>query len=177
MKKLGVSALLCAGLLTVGFSAPARASTMTFDITLTQKSGTLITGSPLADFTVTSSPFTISVPTTGYQLDTPTVTFTIGANIYTSVLDVAFNGPTVTSIYGFSAMDNMDTLSSIGLTSFQLYGTGIGSTIGGTVSMQLAPAATPLPAALPLFAGGLGMVGFLARRKSRKLSLRRKLTV
>jgi hypothetical protein len=29
-------------------------------------------------------------------------------------------------------------------------------------------AATPLPAALPLFAGGLGMVGFLARRKKRK---------
>jgi hypothetical protein len=27
--------------------------------------------------------------------------------------------------------------------------------------------ATPLPAALPLFAGGLGMVGFLARRKKR----------
>lgn len=27
---------------------------------------------------------------------------------------------------------------------------------------------TPLPAALPLFAGGLGMVGFLSRRKKRK---------
>ena len=30
------------------------------------------------------------------------------------------------------------------------------------------PAATPLPAALPMFAGGLGMVGFLARRRKRK---------
>jgi hypothetical protein len=29
--------------------------------------------------------------------------------------------------------------------------------------------ATPLPAALPLFAGGLGMVGFLARRRKRKV--------
>jgi hypothetical protein len=29
-------------------------------------------------------------------------------------------------------------------------------------------ATTPLPAALPLFAGGLGMVGFLARRKKRR---------
>jgi hypothetical protein len=28
--------------------------------------------------------------------------------------------------------------------------------------------ATPLPAALPLFAGGLGMIGLLARRKKRK---------
>ena len=29
-------------------------------------------------------------------------------------------------------------------------------------------AATPLPAALPMFVGGLGMVGFLSRRKKRK---------
>ena len=29
-------------------------------------------------------------------------------------------------------------------------------------------AATPLPAALPLFAGGLGMIGLLARRRKRK---------
>jgi hypothetical protein len=36
------------------------------------------------------------------------------------------------------------------------------STFQGTFS------ATPLPAALPLFAGGLGMVGFLARRKKQK---------
>jgi hypothetical protein len=28
--------------------------------------------------------------------------------------------------------------------------------------------ATPLPAALPLFAGGLGVIGLLARRKKRK---------
>jgi hypothetical protein len=28
--------------------------------------------------------------------------------------------------------------------------------------------ATPLPAALPMFAGGLGLVGFMARRKKRK---------
>lgn len=31
-------------------------------------------------------------------------------------------------------------------------------------------AATPLPATLPLFAGGLGIVGFLSRRKKRKQS-------
>jgi hypothetical protein len=29
---------------------------------------------------------------------------------------------------------------------------------------------TPLPGALPLFAGGLGMVGFLSRRKKRKVA-------
>jgi hypothetical protein len=169
-----VSAFLYTGLVAAGLSAPAHASTMeTFDITLTQTYGTLITGSPLADFTVTSSPFTITVPTSGFLQDTPTVSFTIAGNTYTSVLDVQFNGPAITSIFGFSDKVGEDTLSSLGLTSFQLSSTNspvddIPSTIGGTVAFTLAPAATPLPAALPLFAGGLGMVAFLSRRNKRK---------
>ena len=35
-----------------------------------------------------------------------------------------------------------------------------------------AAAATPLPAALPLFAGGLGVIGLLARRKKRKRNVK-----
>jgi hypothetical protein len=35
-------------------------------------------------------------------------------------------------------------------------------------SLDEVPAATPLPAALPLFAGGLGMVGLLSRRRKQK---------
>jgi hypothetical protein len=171
MLKLGVGAFLCAGLVAAGFSAPAHASTMpTYDITLTQTYGTLITGSPLADFKVTSTPFMITVPTSGYLQDTPTVSFTIAGNTYTSVLDVQFNGPTITNIYGFSDKVGEDTLSSFSLTSFQLSSTNspnddIPSTIGGTVALALAPAATPLPATLPLFAGGLSFVGYLAKRR------------
>jgi hypothetical protein len=33
------------------------------------------------------------------------------------------------------------------------------------------PTATPLPAALPMFLGGLGMVGFLARRRKRQVAV------
>jgi hypothetical protein len=33
-----------------------------------------------------------------------------------------------------------------------------------------APSATPLPAAFPMFAGGLGLIGLLARRKKRKVA-------
>jgi hypothetical protein len=39
---------------------------------------------------------------------------------------------------------------------------------GGAVSGGVNIAATPLPGALPLFAGGLGVMGFLARRRKRK---------
>lgn len=43
----------------------------------------------------------------------------------------------------------------------------------GSVSEEIiaGTGATPLPAALPLFAGGLGMVGFFARKRKRKTAL------
>jgi hypothetical protein len=42
-----------------------------------------------------------------------------------------------------------------------------GDTSDLLIEADFAPTATPLPAALPMFAGGLGMVGFFARRKKR----------
>jgi len=100
----------------------------TFDITLAQNTGTVITGS---DFTVTSTQFTIPVPTSGYLQDITPVSFTIGGKTYSSDLTIQFNGPTITSIFNFSDTVGGDTLTSLGLTGFQLY--GIGSTIDGHV--------------------------------------------
>jgi len=37
-----------------------------------------------------------------------------------------------------------------------------------TGNREIGTAATPLPAALPLFAGGLGVIGLIARRRNRK---------
>jgi hypothetical protein len=57
--------------------------------------------------------------------------------------------------------------STVGSGSYVASDTGMHLTdeIRGTLT-----AATPLPGALPLFAGGLGLVGFLARRRNRKVS-------
>jgi hypothetical protein len=58
-------------------------------------------------------------------------------------------------------------LISNGTLSIDSSGSDYPST--GLAGLQLVPAltATPLPATLPLFAGGLGFVGYLARRRKR----------
>jgi len=168
--KFGVSALLCACLIAA-FSGAARASTLTYDITLTQTYGTLITGS---DFTVTSTSFSVPSPTTGYQQEsTGSFSFTIDGKVYTSSATIQFLalGPSLNGLYGFSATQGEDTLSIGSLSSFQLSSTNspvddIPSTIGGTVKVNEL-AATPLPATLPLFAGGLGAMGLLGWRRKR----------
>jgi hypothetical protein len=167
MSKFGVSALFCAGLIAIGFSESARASTLTYDITLTQTSGTLITGS---DFTVTST-FMVAAPTTDFESETISpFSIVINGKTYTSGASIQFIGtganPGINTFSGFSASSGGDSLSMGGGGSFNLSGTGISSSDVGTVTIALAT--TPLPAAFPLFAGGLGVVGFLARRKKQK---------
>jgi hypothetical protein len=54
------------------------------------------------------------------------------------------------------------------LTLFTGVGIPIPTFVGGSFGADLVPVPpTPLPAALPLFAGGLAFVGYLARRKKR----------
>jgi hypothetical protein len=52
----------------------------------------------------------------------------------------------------------------VGMAGYNLPGNYRGSSLSGGVEV----ASTPLPAALPLFASGLGLMGFLAKRRKRQ---------
>ena len=66
---------------------------------------------------------------------------------------------------GFEEFPPSGTLASIVVGNHFLTET---SSTQPTVTLESSLVVTPLPAALPMFAGGLGLVGFLARRKKRK---------
>lgn len=77
-----------------------------------------------------------------------------------SSFDMAFS---LVSGYTFGAADFSHTAT----LSFQTAdGVFLTSGLGGTFG-DVPVSATPIPAALPLFAGGLGVLGFVARRRKR----------
>jgi hypothetical protein len=55
-------------------------------------------------------------------------------------------------------------------TSLALLEAPLGSSLGPVLMDEPGPALTPAPATLPLFAGGLGLIGFLVLRRRRKAS-------
>jgi hypothetical protein len=58
--------------------------------------------------------------------------------------------------------------SATGESDSPFFAADVSSTTGKTGVIDFAVATTPLPAALPLFAGGLAVVGLLSRRRKRK---------
>ena len=83
------------------------------------------------------------------------VTMTVGA-------DAAMEG--IVNSNGLSASASIDPSFVLGANAPSGYSIVFSDGIGDT------PSATPLPATLPLFAGGLGMIGLLTRRKKQKHS-------
>ena len=85
------------------------------------------------------------------------VTMVVGAGA-----DIAFS--TSSNMTGLSASASIDPSFQLGPSAPSGYSIVFSDGIGDT------PSATPLPATLPLFAGGLGMIGLLTRRKKQKHS-------
>jgi hypothetical protein len=185
MKFPKAATLLISGFLTFAAAIlPADATTVTYDWTLTAPSassgGFVWTGS--GTLTVTSitgsvTNGTVTDPITG--LATPgtfdNLLFPIGTT---------FTGPPVVTSGSYISASDLDT-KGLGFTiaagTVDVFGayapnstdvtpgnnyeeTGPGGFGVGTFALT----ATPLPAALPLFAGGLGMVALLAGRRKRK---------
>ena len=86
--------------------------------------------------------------------------------------DVSFglsNGATASTTTTQSFFDGLEFIGFTSSTPFDTITLSVTGPNGwGVEDITTAVAATPLPAALPLFAGGLGMVGLLARRRKRK---------
>ena len=87
------------------------------------------------------------------------------------MLDLASYNPAFVTANGGSAASALATLLAgmdAGKAYFNIHTL---SFPGGEIRGFLAVAATPLPSALPLFAGGLGALGLLAWRRRRKAAL------
>jgi hypothetical protein len=66
----------------------------------------------------------------------------------------------------FVSVGQVDMLNTAGISFILPDGVFLTSALGGEFGVQAE--AVPLPAALPLFAGGLALIGFLARRRKQK---------
>ena len=94
----------------------------------------------------------------------------------TQKLDVSFGGSPLTVDTGDLGVWVTNSFSIVATSSMELLQFASEGTDGlpsyGNEITNVSLTATPLPAALPLFAGGLGIVGFIGgrRRKSKKLS-------
>jgi hypothetical protein len=118
--------------------------------------------------TVTSTNNPSFVAASGSQQATPDGTFTNG---------IAYNGSNGGGHGSPGPLDfSVTDASGITLSDFIANGDGFffaadvlgtgGNT--GTVGANVALSTTPLPAALPLFAGGLGLLGLFSRRRKQK---------
>jgi hypothetical protein len=169
MTRFSASALLCAGLIAVGFSAPARASTVTYAFSSNASatgSGDSSTFSGYFTYDTVSGDVTAPIGITVGGTDAGTYDSLISggnAGLYIAT-NVATGDQIDIYLAAFLNGTSPDNISTVywGTVSSPPTGSSPQST---TETGFVSP--TPLPAALPLFAGGLGMVGFLARRKKR----------
>jgi hypothetical protein len=152
-------------------TAPAGAyASVVYDLTLTATSDT--DGTPLSTYNGIGTITLSSAPSPTMQTDytSAAVTFSVDGESFsgtaTSVqfLDGNFRNATFSEQIGMSPM--RFTLDTTGGYTFY-YDNGF-EDASGTITSTLAPTATPIASALPLFASGLGAMGLLTRRRQRK---------
>jgi hypothetical protein len=152
-------------------AAPAAAyASVVYDLTLTATSDTDSTPLSTYDGTGTITLSSAPSPTGLSSLGSAAVTFLVDGESFSGTassvefLDGSFYNASFSEQIGSSPV--RFSLDTSGVYAF--YYDNEGQDASGTITSTLAPSATPLPAALPLFASALGATTLLARRRKRK---------
>jgi hypothetical protein len=162
------------------FCFSGAANAVTYDLTLTAITGPESgTGFFSLNNTPTTGPqtYTVGGPTnilTALSFTIDGNTFTLAdATIPSAPNAVFFNGGLISLDYLGSITNGSVTFALSSGSIFYTYIDFSDRTHNtfGYFGYALDMGATPLPAALPMFAGGLGLVGLLARRKKRKAAI------
>jgi hypothetical protein len=157
MSRLKCLAAACALFLSFG---AASASTVTFDV-----SGTgILAGSTWSVDTATAVVQNANIEFSGYNFNTDDSSFFQRFYVIDSTNTYGFYLPDFfrTSFIGFAGGTFTDGTIGHGLDASIIDASSL------TVTFTAETSATPLPAALPLFATGLGALGLLGWRRKRK---------
>jgi hypothetical protein len=92
--------------------------------------------------------------------------FHLGGTEFGNVYGLADDGTTMYAVAGTQVFSV--NLSNASLTLLFDYGGGVLGAANGTAFVNENTTSTPLPAALPLFATGIGAMGFVGWRRKRR---------
>jgi hypothetical protein len=181
MIKARLTAVLVAGLFATALSASANASVL-YDLTFDNNGSTSEgTGVLTLNFTTLSQTYNL-----GYQSITPyftsvTTTAIDGYGPFSitpsNLKDGDISSGPIGQLYTLTVEQDVPTCDSNGTCDilildlytggWQIHDQYDSTLVSGNLSFTgpTLAAATPLPATLPLFAGGLGFVGYLSRRR------------
>jgi hypothetical protein len=190
MRKYRVGALAFACLVGLGISAPAKANVI-YDLTF-DNYGSTVEGSGVLtlNFSTVSQAYGLSYQSLAPLLVSITTTNIDGNGAFTimpsnlasgsAIQTAATSDPPAGHIYTLTAQEAGSGSSAVLFLdlytgTWQIHSSNDnGATVDQGDLLVTGPTlatSTPLPGALSVFSGGLGLVGFLLRRKKRKAAL------
>jgi hypothetical protein len=187
-------ALVAAGLLAAGLSAPANA-TVVYNLTFDNSAGTVVEGTGVLTLNLATVADAYGLNTNNLSIFTSVSTTDINghgsflltpANVSQFYIQTSLaSDPPAGHIYTLTVAETVPQSNYNGTTSilildlytntWQIHGQYDSTIDSGKLLVAgpyLGTSATPLPAGLPLFATGLGTIGLLVRRVKRRTAIR-----